>query len=96
MPFFIQRYSVLTIESMSASDEIARAVRSVSVVGLLGVMVTLSTEGGVFDVVEPITTGEDFIQAEESVPSETRISISHESPFRVANDGRGERPSNDD
>ena len=34
-PFFIHRYSVLTIESISASDEVTVAVRLFCVVGLL-------------------------------------------------------------
>ena len=95
-PFFIHRYSVSRMVSISASDEVTVAVRSLSVVGLLGVIPTLSTTGGVLVVVEPITTADDFNQAEVSVPSETLISTSHESPSRVANDGRGERPSNED
>ena len=94
-PFFIHRYSVLTIESISASDEVTVAVRLFCVVGLLGVMSILSTVGGVFVAVDPMITAEDFIQAEVSVPSETRISTSHESPSRVARDGKDDWPSND-
>ena len=94
-PFFIHRYSVLTIESISGSDEVTVAVRLFCVIGLLGVMSTLSTEGGVFVVVDPMITADDFNQAEASVPSETRISTSHESPSRVAKEGRGERSPKD-
>ena len=56
IPFFIHRYSVLTIGSISASDEVTVATRLLSVVGLFGVISTLSTEGGVFVVIDPITT----------------------------------------
>ena len=58
-------------------------------------MSILSTVGEVFVVVDPMITADDFIQAEVSVPSETRISTSHESPSRVARDGKDDWPSND-